>query len=48
MQHFVFMGFVWFSQWIAIISFNNMNQLIILMVKGSVLFEVRTDFLNDI
>jgi hypothetical protein len=30
----------------AIISLNNVNQLIVVMVKCGVLFEVRTDFLN--
>jgi hypothetical protein len=31
-----------------IISLNNINQLIFLMVKSGVLFEVRTEFLNNI
>jgi D-alanyl-lipoteichoic acid acyltransferase DltB (MBOAT superfamily) len=44
--HFVFMGFVWFSLQTAIISLNNVNQLIFVMVKCGVLFEVRTEFLN--
>jgi hypothetical protein len=30
--HFVFMGFVWFSLWTAIISLNSVNQLIFVMV----------------
>jgi hypothetical protein len=32
----------------AIISLNNINQLIFVMVKYDVLFEVRTEFLNNI
>jgi hypothetical protein len=32
----------------AIISLNNVNQLIFVMVKCGVLFEVRTGFLNII
>jgi hypothetical protein len=32
----------------AIISLNNVNQLIFVMVKFGVLFEVRTEFLNNI
>jgi hypothetical protein len=32
----------------AIISLNNVNQLIFVMVKCGVLFEVRTEFLNKI
>jgi hypothetical protein len=46
--HFVFVGFVWFSLWTAIIPLNSVNQLIFVMVKCSVLFEVRTGFLNNI
>jgi hypothetical protein len=38
-------GFLCFS---AIISLNNVNKLIIVMVKYGVLFEVRTEFLNII
>jgi hypothetical protein len=30
----------------AIISLNSVNQLIVLMVKCGVLYEVRTEFLN--
>jgi hypothetical protein len=41
-----FKGFVWLST--AIISLNNINQLIFVMVKCSVLFMVRTEFLNII
>jgi hypothetical protein len=37
-----------FDVWTAIISLNNVNQLIFVMVKGCVLFEVRTEFLNII
>jgi hypothetical protein len=32
----------------AIISFNNINQLICVIVKCGVLFEVRTEFLYNI
>jgi hypothetical protein len=32
----------------AIISLNSVNQLIVVMVKCGVLFEVRTEFLNII
>jgi hypothetical protein len=32
----------------AIISLNNINQLIFVMVKRGVLLEVRTGFLNNI
>jgi hypothetical protein len=32
----------------AIISLNSVNQLIFVMVKCDVLFEVRTEFLNNI
>jgi hypothetical protein len=31
-----------------IISLNSIKQLIFVMVKSSVLFEVRTEFLNNI
>jgi hypothetical protein len=31
-----------------IISLNSINQLIVVMVKCGVLFEVRTEFLNNI
>jgi hypothetical protein len=40
------MGFAWFSLQTAIISLNSINQLIFVMVKCDVLFEVRTEFLN--
>jgi hypothetical protein len=42
------MGLVWISMWTAIISLNSVNQLIVVMVKYGVLFEVRTEFLNII
>jgi hypothetical protein len=48
MLHFVFIGFVRFSLQTAIISLNSINQLIFVMVKCGVLFEVRTEFLNNI
>jgi hypothetical protein len=47
-RHFVFMGSVRFLQTIPIISLNSVNQLIFVMVKCGVLFEVRTEFLNNI
>jgi hypothetical protein len=37
------MGSVW-----SIIFLNSINQLISVMVKRGVLFEVRTEFLNNI
>jgi hypothetical protein len=40
--------FVWISLHTAIISLNSVNQLIFVMVKCGVFFEVRTDFLNVI
>jgi hypothetical protein len=46
--HYVFMCFVWFSEKTVIISLNSSNQLIFVMVKWGVLFEVRTEFLNII
>jgi D-alanyl-lipoteichoic acid acyltransferase DltB (MBOAT superfamily) len=48
MLNFVFIGFAWFSLYTAIISLNSVNQLIAVMVKYGVLFEVRTEFLNNI
>jgi hypothetical protein len=48
MLHFVFIGFAWFSLQTAIITLNTINQLIFVMVKYGVLFEVRTGFLNNI
>jgi D-alanyl-lipoteichoic acid acyltransferase DltB (MBOAT superfamily) len=46
--YFVFIGFAWFSLQTAIISLNSIYQLIFVMVKCGVLFEVRTEFLNVI
>jgi hypothetical protein len=46
--HFVFMGLVWSSVQTAIVSLNSVNQLIFVMVKCDVLFEVQTEFLNII
>jgi hypothetical protein len=46
--YFVFMGFVRLSLQTAIIFLNSVNQLIFVMVKCGVLFEVRTEFLNNI
>jgi hypothetical protein len=48
MLHFVFIGFLCFSLKAAIISLNSINQLIFVLVKCGVLFEVRTKFLNII
>jgi hypothetical protein len=45
---FGFTYFVWFSQQAVIIFLNGINQLIFVMVKCGVLFEVRTEFLNNI
>jgi hypothetical protein len=42
------MDFVWFSLQTAIIFLNSVNQLIFVMVKSCVFFEVRTEFLNVI
>jgi hypothetical protein len=44
----VFMGFVRISEQTVIISLNNVNQLIFVMVKCCVFFAVRTEFLNII
>jgi hypothetical protein len=46
--HFLYTAFAWFSMLTVIISLNNVNQLIFVMVKCGVLFEVRTGFLNNI
>jgi hypothetical protein len=46
--NFIFMGSVWFSLQTAIISLNSVNYLIAVMMKCGVLFEVRTEFLNNI
>jgi hypothetical protein len=45
---FVLTGFVCFSLLIAIIYVNSIHQLIFVMVKCGVLFEMRTEFLNTI
>jgi hypothetical protein len=45
--YFVFMGFVWFSLYTAIVSLNSIVRLIFVMVKCGVLCEVRTEFLNS-
>jgi hypothetical protein len=42
------MCFVLLSLLVVIISLNSINQLIFVMVKYGVLFEVRTEFLNII
>jgi hypothetical protein len=41
-------GFILFWEQTAIISLRSVNQLIFVMVKCDVLFEVRTEFLNII
>jgi hypothetical protein len=48
MLHFVFMCFIQFSVYKVIISLNSMNQLIFVMVKCGVIFEVWNEFLNNI
>jgi hypothetical protein len=48
MIYFVFMCFARFSVQPEIISLNSVNLLIFVMVKCSVLFEVRIEFLNSI
>jgi hypothetical protein len=42
------MGFLYVSLQTVIISLNGVNQLIFVMVKCGVFFEVRTEFLNII
>jgi hypothetical protein len=42
------MDLEWFSLKTAIIYLNIVNQLMFVMVKCGVLFEVRTGFLNNI
>jgi hypothetical protein len=37
------MGFVWFSVYRGITSLNKINQMIFIMAKCCVLFEVRTE-----
>jgi hypothetical protein len=48
MLHFVFISFSWFSLYTVFIYLNSVNQLIFVMVKCGVLFEVRTELLNVI
>jgi hypothetical protein len=36
------------SQYLSVLNLNSVNQLIFVMVKCGVLFEVRTEFLNNI
>jgi hypothetical protein len=48
MLHFVFVGFAWLTLYTAIISLNSINKLIFVTVKCGVLFEVWTEFLNNI
>jgi hypothetical protein len=43
----MFVRFVWL-EYIAIISWNTINQLIFVLVLNCVLFEVRNEFLNTI
>jgi hypothetical protein len=45
---FVFMGLAWLSLLTAIISLNSVDQFIFVMVRRGVLFEVQTEFLNNI
>jgi hypothetical protein len=47
MLHFVFIAFALFPLQTAIISLNSINQLRFVMMKCGVLFEVRTEFLNN-
>jgi hypothetical protein len=42
------MASVWVSVWTAIVSLNIVNELMFVMVKCGVLFEVRTELLNII
>jgi hypothetical protein len=46
--YFVFMGLLWFSMKTRIISLNSIKELIFVMLKCGVLFEVRTESLNII
>jgi hypothetical protein len=46
--NFEFVGFHMFFTVNGIIFLNSVNQLIFVMVKCGVLFEVRTEFLNNI
>jgi hypothetical protein len=45
---FIFMGSVWFSVHSPIVSLDSVNQLIFVMVKCGVLFDVRTELLSII
>jgi hypothetical protein len=47
-MHFAFMNSVWFLKQTAIIPLNSVYQLIFVMVKYVVLFEVSAEFLNII
>jgi hypothetical protein len=40
------MGLLWLSLQTTITSLNSITQMIFVMVKCDVLFEVRTEFLN--
>jgi hypothetical protein len=42
------MSVVIFYSYVPILNLNSVNQLIFVMVKYGVLFEVRTEFLNNI
>jgi hypothetical protein len=42
------MGYVWSSLLTSIITLNSVIQLIFVMVKCGVVFEVRIEFLNNI
>jgi hypothetical protein len=44
----VTMHLVWLSVYTVITSLNSVNQLIFVTVKCSVLFEVLTEFLNNV
>jgi hypothetical protein len=46
--HFIFVGSVLFSFLITIITLKSGKKFIFVMVKRGVLFEVRTEFLNNI
>jgi hypothetical protein len=48
MQYFVFMRCLWFFLQATISSLISVIHLIFVKVKYSVLFEVRTEFLNNI
>lgn len=40
--------YVWFSELAEIVSLNNTNQLVFIIVTSRILFEVRIEFLNNI